>query len=87
MGSVRMTQMSDLLFARPSFLEGMARILDMGGTLTEFNRSPDGEAADSLAIASDWYAVGQDLRNAIDAGHGAKEQDVSSACRSKARDR
>ena len=82
-----MTQMSDLLFARPSFFEGVGRILDMGGTLTEFNRSLDGDAADSLAIASDWYAVGQDLRNAIDAGHGAKTQDASSACRSETRDR
>ena len=81
-----MTHLTDLLFARPSFLEGMARIIDFGGTLVEFNRSPDGNSADSLAIASDWYAVGQDLRNAIDAGHG-KEQGASSASRSETRDR
>jgi len=71
-----MTQMSDLLFARPSFFEGMARILDMGGTLTEFNRSPDGGTADARALASDWCAVGQDLCNAIDAAHGEEKKEA-----------
>lgn len=74
-----MTQMSDLLFARPSFLEGMGRILDFGGTLTEFNRSPDGPTADARAIASDWCAVGQDLCNAIDATHGEEEKQKASS--------
>lgn len=29
--------MSDFLFARPSFWEGLGRLIDFGGTLTEFN--------------------------------------------------
>jgi hypothetical protein len=69
-----MCEMSQLLFARPSFVEGMARIIDLGCTLTEFNRSPDGETADAIALASDWCAVGQDLRNAIDATNEQKEK-------------
>ena len=50
------------LFARPSFVEGMARVLDMGGTLNEYNTSPSGEEADAIAIWSDWAAIGQDMR-------------------------
>lgn len=49
------------LFARPSFIEGMARALDMGGTLNEYNTSLTGEEADAIAIWSDWAAVGQDM--------------------------
>lgn len=53
------------LSARPSFLEGVARILDFGNTLNEYNRSLSPEQADYLAIKSDWHVVGQDLRAAI----------------------
>ena len=53
---------SDFLFAPPSLIEGMARLVDFGGTLTEFNRSPN---PDHLAIAGDWRAVGHDLASAF----------------------
>jgi hypothetical protein len=59
---------SDFLFARPSFIEGLARILDFGGTMTDFNRSVSAEAADRAAIAMDWRMVGQDIRAGIQAG-------------------
>ena len=49
------------LYARPSFIEGMARALDMGGTLNEYNASLSGEEADAIAIWSDWVAIGQDM--------------------------
>lgn len=58
-------QYSTVLFAEPSFLEGLARLLDLGGTMTEFNGSPNGEIADVLALTADWRAVGDDLRQAI----------------------
>jgi len=74
-----MCQMSQLLFARPSFLEGVSRILDLGCTLDEYNRSLSGEMADAKAIASDWHAVGQDLQNAIDAVNGQKTPEVAHA--------
>lgn len=54
------------LFARPSFIEGMARVLDMGGTLNEYNTSPNGAEADAIAIWSDWAAIGQDMYAAMD---------------------
>ena len=62
-----MKNRSDFMFARPSFLEGMARIFDFGGTLNEYNYdqySTDAEA-DAAAIASDWDAVWQDWADAI----------------------
>lgn len=52
---------SDFLFARPSFVGGIARILDMGGTLKIYNNSPTEEIADMRALASDWRAVANEL--------------------------
>lgn len=52
---------SDFLFARPSFGGGIARILDLGGTLKIYNDSPTGEIADMRALASDWRAVANEL--------------------------
>ncbi len=57
--------MSDFLFARPSFWEGLGRLIDFGGTLTEFNSSPSGPQADRLALEQDWRMVGNDLRAAM----------------------
>jgi hypothetical protein len=56
---------SYLLFARPSFVEGMGRVVDFGDTLTEFNRSLDAAQADHLALWSDWNAVADDLNAVI----------------------
>lgn len=61
-----MGDFSDILYARPSFVEGMARALDLGGTLTEYNQSPTGAQADSYALRADWRAVGHDLTNAFE---------------------
>lgn len=62
-----MSSLSSFLFARPSFLEGWARIFDFGGTLQEYNRSANEQAADYYAIAADWRAVGQDIHAALQA--------------------
>jgi hypothetical protein len=56
---------SDFLFARPSFLGGMARIFDFGGTLKIYNDSPNGAIADEKALRADWKAVGDCLRSAL----------------------
>ena len=61
-----MVDYTSRLFARPSFIEGMARIFDMGGTLNEYNASPSGEEADAVAMWSDWAAIGQDMYAALD---------------------
>ena len=54
-----------LLFATPSFLEGFARVLDLGDTFTEYNTSPDAAEADFLALRSDWRAIGEYFDTAL----------------------
>lgn len=53
------------LFAQPSFIEGMGRVLDLGSNLQNYNQSPTSEEADYNALLSDWLAVGDDIRSAI----------------------
>lgn len=55
---------TDFLYARPSFLEGWARAIDLGGTLNQYNDSPTSEQADWIALAADWEAVGNDIEQA-----------------------
>ncbi len=57
---------TDFLYARPSFLEGVGRLLDFGGTLNVYNASGSTEEADARALAADWAAVGEDMWDAID---------------------
>jgi len=49
------------LFAMPSFLEGLARTIDLGATLDEYNQSITPEQADLIAIRNDWEMVGKDI--------------------------
>lgn len=56
---------SYFLFANPSFISGMARVLDLGSTLNEYNYSAYPEKADYHAVNSDWRIVGSDLRTAM----------------------
>jgi hypothetical protein len=60
-----MTPRSDFLFAHPSFIEGVARILDFGNTLNEYNYSQSDDEADEKALFADWAMVGTDLQKAI----------------------
>ena len=53
--------MTDFLFAMPSFIRGVARTLDIGGTLNVYNRSVDGDEADRRALQADWNTIGQDM--------------------------
>lgn len=57
---------TDFLFARPSFVEGISRVLDFGGTLNEYNRKSSPQEADSNAILNDFLMVGNDITTAID---------------------
>ena len=53
-------------FAMPSFLEGLARIFDFGGTLVEdYEVSSSGFEEDIRALRSDWMAIGQDMRDVM----------------------
>lgn len=58
--------MNIVLKKKPSpFLLGFASIIDVGDTLTQYTVYPNPEEEDKAAIASDWEAVGRDLRMAI----------------------
>lgn len=57
---------SSFLFADPSFIDGLASVLDIGGTLSEYNNSKSPEEADARALHADWTAVGEDLLYAME---------------------
>jgi hypothetical protein len=56
---------TDLLFAVPSLLFGLARTHDIAGAFDAYNQSPSGAIADRRALLGDWSMVGQDLRASI----------------------
>lgn len=60
-----MGRYTGLLYAMPSALEGVGRLVDFAGTLDEYNYSATPEEADRLATLADWWAVGEDMRAAI----------------------
>ncbi len=57
---------SELLFACPSFVGGMAKCLDIGSIQDNYNESPTEDMADYNALMSDWMAVGSDMNIAIE---------------------
>lgn len=60
-----MNKLTGFLYARPSLVEGIARLIDFGNTLEAYNSSLSPDQADFLALASDWYVIGDDLRGAM----------------------
>ena len=68
-------------YARPSLAEGMARVLDIGGTLNQYDAEdwmeiyremrarrlarPTGPEAEAEAIRQAWLTVGRHLRDAM----------------------
>jgi hypothetical protein len=56
---------TELLFASPSFLTGMGRVLDLFGEMDAYNVSPNEQVADYIALLNDWKAVGGDLTAAL----------------------
>jgi hypothetical protein len=50
------TSQTDFLFAKPSFLSGMARTLDMHGDFCQYNISDSSEEADVKALICDWLS-------------------------------
>jgi hypothetical protein len=57
---------TDYLYARPSFIGGMAKVLDLGDTLTMYNASRTPAEADYRATKCDWAVVGKDLRDSVE---------------------
>ena len=66
------TRCTTILFNRASFLDGIASLGIVGNYYT-FNYSQTPEEADERAIKSDWYAVGNDLREALNEELGLLE--------------
>ena len=57
--------MTDFLYARPSISEGIGRNIDFFGSLNSYNYSPNGEIADKVALASDFFAIYNDFFKAF----------------------
>lgn len=53
-----------LMTARPSFLEGLARLFDFGNALAAYPWMA--ERYDAAALAGDWRAIGQDMQQAME---------------------
>lgn len=53
--------MSDFLFARPSFIDGVMSIVDLFGVSQEYNDSKSEDSADSRAIRADANAIKADF--------------------------
>jgi hypothetical protein len=56
---------SGFLFADPTFISGVARVLDLYGTFDAYNASSTEYEADYKALLSDWRMVGQDIVDAM----------------------
>lgn len=56
---------SDFLFPAPDPYYSAGQILDLLGTPQHYNVSDGPDEADRLALARDWAAVGEDLRQAF----------------------
>lgn len=63
--------MSDYLFARPSFIEGVARNVDLFASLNDYNYSSSSEEADRRAQFEDIKALMNDMAVAESAVLGA----------------
>ena len=73
----RMNGLTDHLFAMPSFAEGFARVLDIGGEFDDYNFAETPEETDANAMYADFRAVGEELMAAYvwferDLGRGAR---------------
>ncbi|HIJ54505.1 MAG TPA: hypothetical protein HPQ03_00100 [Deltaproteobacteria bacterium] len=58
---------TDFLYARPTFISGVSRVMDLGNTLNEYNSTFLPSVADYYAIKSDWIMVGSDIQAGISA--------------------
>lgn len=56
---------TDYLYTNPSFLNGMARSVDLFGTFTEYNMSKNGAGADAIALYNDAKMIGKDFHNSV----------------------
>ena len=55
---------TDFLTAN-SFVIGMGSVFNIAGDYFRYNSCETPEEADNMALASDWYMVGQDIKNGM----------------------
>lgn len=55
---------TDYLYARPSWMDGAGRLLDLFGALNVYNTSPTGAQADVRALVADHLAIQMDFERA-----------------------
>ncbi len=55
---------TSFLYAEPSAVEGVGRVLDLGATFDEYNYSDSPDEAVERAMYADWCATRDDLRAA-----------------------
>lgn len=61
-----MNNLSTFLTSRPTTIEGISRLLDSSGALSNrIYTDLDSELIDYLALYSDWKVVGDDLKVAL----------------------
>ena len=53
---------TNILFPRPSFLNGVGSIFNIAGNYFEFDYSNSAEEANRKAIENDWGVIGNDIR-------------------------
>lgn len=56
---------SPILSNNPSFIKGMARLVDLFGSLDSYSVSLEPNEQDVQALKLDWELVGQDIKNSI----------------------
>jgi hypothetical protein len=60
-----MGRYSGFLYAQPSFIEGVGRVIDLGATMENYNVSPSTGIADALALRADHMALVDDTAEAM----------------------
>jgi hypothetical protein len=60
-----MNELSNYFHARPSFSEGIMRILDLGERFSEELVPENGDEADYTGLSTDWRLVGMDIQMAM----------------------
>jgi hypothetical protein len=75
-GVAIMGDLSSILFACPSFIEGAARAFDLSNSMSEYNRSETGELADGRALYADWRLIGDEIRRAMEVFASVQEVDA-----------
>ena len=60
---------TNILFNRPSLIDGIASIFNISGNYYEFNYSESGKEADRKAIESDWGVIGKKKQQDKESDH------------------